>query len=119
MSKRWIGIYTKNSIIYQILKSQFVVVVVAVGFFGSGCYHTARSIWSINHIRVSGKFLCTDHAEQGTFGYSGLQAVLVSGKVGRVFEKQDMRLSFGGVLRISQFIAIYIISYYMHNSAIH
>jgi hypothetical protein len=68
-------------------------------FFGFGCYHAARSIWRIIHIRVSRKFPCTDHAVQGTFGCSGLKEALVSEKVGRVFEMPGMQLGFGGVQR--------------------
>jgi hypothetical protein len=61
-----------------------------LGFFGFGDYHTARSIWRIVHIRVSRKFLCTVHAEQGTFYNSGLKEALVGGKEGRVFEMPGM-----------------------------
>jgi hypothetical protein len=64
-------------------------IIVVVRFcFGFGCYQTVRSIWRIIHIRVSRKFPCTDHAVQGTFDCSGLKEALVSGKVGRVFEKR-------------------------------
>jgi hypothetical protein len=81
---------------------------VVVGFFGFGDYHTARSIWRIVQIRVSRKFLCTVHAAQGTFCYSGLKEALVGGKAGRVFEMPGMQLSFSAVpcSEVSQLLKI-------------
>jgi hypothetical protein len=74
-------------------------------FFGFGCYHTARSIWSIIHIRVSRKILCTIHAVQGlqgTLGYSGMTTAWDVCKVDKVFvlPYASMQLVFDGVLSI-------------------
>jgi uncharacterized membrane protein YqiK len=76
-----------------------VVVVVVVGFLWLWLLPYSQVYLERIHIRVSGRFPCTDHAVQGTFGCSGLKEALVDGKVGRVFEMPGMQLGLAGVKR--------------------
>jgi hypothetical protein len=54
-----------------------VVVVVVVGFFWLWLLPYSQVYFEQSEIRVSRRFLCTDHAVQGTFGNSGMTTARV------------------------------------------